>query len=184
MFNVTGGELLLILMLALIVLGPERLPDAARKIGRAVGQLRDLSGSFQREIRDAFEETTGPIVKPGSRPQLTAIEGGGSRDASTPLAAAPVDGGESRAVAESAGEHAAADAAGAPTPPTSPTSPAGPPPAAEAGDDAPSPSGDQPSASAPVEVEADLAEPPTATPPPAGADEGPGRGGTRAERSA
>jgi sec-independent protein translocase protein TatB len=101
MFNVTGGELLLILVMALIVLGPERLPDAARQLGKALGQLRDISGSFQREIRDAFEEPSPPVVKPKARPQLTAIDGGARPEAS-PVAAAPVDGGESLAVAETA----------------------------------------------------------------------------------
>ena len=37
MFNVGGGELLVILLIALIVLGPQRLPDAARQIGKAMG---------------------------------------------------------------------------------------------------------------------------------------------------
>ena len=33
MFNLGGGEMLVILLLALIVLGPERLPEAARQVG-------------------------------------------------------------------------------------------------------------------------------------------------------
>ncbi len=101
MFNITGGELVLILVMALLVLGPERLPDAARKLGKAMAQLKDLSNSFQREIKDALEEPKPPPMKPDSRPQLTAIEGGATLP---PEATLPVDGGEALAVSEPAAE--------------------------------------------------------------------------------
>lgn len=56
MFNVGGGEILVILLVALIVLGPQRLPEAARKVGNIVGELRRMSSSFQNEIRTALDE--------------------------------------------------------------------------------------------------------------------------------
>ena len=56
MFNVTGGELVIILLVALIVLGPDKLPDAIRKVGRVYGELRRMSPGFQSEIRDALDE--------------------------------------------------------------------------------------------------------------------------------
>jgi sec-independent protein translocase protein TatB len=55
-FNVTGGELVIILLVALIVLGPDKLPDAIRKVGRVYGELRRMSQGFQSEIRDALDE--------------------------------------------------------------------------------------------------------------------------------
>ena len=55
MFNVGGGELLVIALVALLVLGPQRLPEAARTVGKVVGEIRRLSTGFQREVRDAFE---------------------------------------------------------------------------------------------------------------------------------
>ena len=58
MFNVGGPEVLVILLLALIVLGPSRLPDAARQLGRARAEIRRLSSGFQDEIRHAFDEET------------------------------------------------------------------------------------------------------------------------------
>lgn len=57
MFNVGGGEFLVIALVALIVLGPQRLPDAARQAGKAMADLRRLSSGFQGEIRDAFADT-------------------------------------------------------------------------------------------------------------------------------
>ncbi len=57
MFNVGSGELLVILLLALIVLGPEKLPDAARKVGNVVAELRRMSQGFQDEVRRAMDDT-------------------------------------------------------------------------------------------------------------------------------
>ena len=55
MFNVGTPELLVILLVALIILGPQRLPEAARQVGRAMSELRRLSSGFQAEMRDAME---------------------------------------------------------------------------------------------------------------------------------
>jgi len=55
-FNVSGPELLVILLVALIVLGPDKLPDAARKLGRLMAEVRRISGGFQAEMRDAMQE--------------------------------------------------------------------------------------------------------------------------------
>jgi sec-independent protein translocase protein TatB len=57
--NLGSGEILVILLLALIVLGPERLPEAARKIGGWVRQVRQMSSGFQQEVRKAIDFTDG-----------------------------------------------------------------------------------------------------------------------------
>jgi sec-independent protein translocase protein TatB len=51
-----GGEVIAILVIALIVLGPEKLPDAIRKFGNIYGELKRMSTGFQSELRDAFDE--------------------------------------------------------------------------------------------------------------------------------
>jgi sec-independent protein translocase protein TatA len=51
MFGIGLPELLLIMVLALLVLGPQRLPEVARLVGRAYGQLRRASEEFQNTIR-------------------------------------------------------------------------------------------------------------------------------------
>jgi Tat protein translocase TatB subunit len=55
MFNVGGGEILVILLLALLVLGPDRLPEYARKAGRYMNEFRRLTGGFQEEFRQAMD---------------------------------------------------------------------------------------------------------------------------------
>ena len=51
MLGIGFPELVLILVVALIVLGPQRLPEVARMLGRAYGQLRRASEEFQNTIR-------------------------------------------------------------------------------------------------------------------------------------
>jgi sec-independent protein translocase protein TatB len=57
-FNLGAGEVLVILLLALIVLGPQRLPEAAKQVGRFTGEIRKLSSGFQAEIKAAFDAET------------------------------------------------------------------------------------------------------------------------------
>ena len=72
MFNIGGGELIVILLIALIVLGPQRLPDAARQIGKTMGDLRRLSSGFQNEMRSALETADDPTRVAARRNPLAA----------------------------------------------------------------------------------------------------------------
>jgi sec-independent protein translocase protein TatB len=55
-FNLTGSELVVILLLALVVLGPEKLPGAIRQAGRIYSELRKISNGFQKEFVSAIQE--------------------------------------------------------------------------------------------------------------------------------
>lgn len=61
MFNVGTPELLVILLVALVVLGPTKLPEAARQVGRFVGEVRRMSSGFQDELRDAMQEPVSSV---------------------------------------------------------------------------------------------------------------------------
>lgn len=76
MFNVGPLELVAIALVALVVLGPERLPDAARKAGKLMGDLRQLSAGFQREVQQAFEEHGGSGSAMEAVDTLRSITGG------------------------------------------------------------------------------------------------------------
>lgn len=58
MFGIGTSELLLILVVALIVLGPKNLPKIANTLGKAMGQFQKASRDFQRTINTeiALEE--------------------------------------------------------------------------------------------------------------------------------
>ena len=53
MLGIGAEELLLVLVVALLVLGPERLPRMARDVGRVVGDLRRTSEEFREEFLQA-----------------------------------------------------------------------------------------------------------------------------------
>jgi Tat protein translocase TatB subunit len=50
MFDVGFWELVLVFILGLFVLGPERLPRVARTVGQWVAQARSVASRFQREV--------------------------------------------------------------------------------------------------------------------------------------
>jgi sec-independent protein translocase protein TatB len=55
-FNLQGSELIIIVLLALVVLGPEKLPDAMRKLGQFYAELKKMSSGFQQEFRSVVDE--------------------------------------------------------------------------------------------------------------------------------
>lgn len=55
MFDFGLGELLLVGVVALIVLGPERLPQAARTAGRLVGKLQGFVNNVKQELNTQAE---------------------------------------------------------------------------------------------------------------------------------
>ncbi len=102
MFGIGSTELLVILLVALVVLGPKSLASVAHTLGKAMGEFRRVSTEFQRTLNTeiAFEEhtkkkkeaeselfgdgkTASPVSKPAPetsaesaaiRPQETAVE--------------------------------------------------------------------------------------------------------------
>ncbi|MCP5324773.1 MAG: twin-arginine translocase subunit TatB [Oceanospirillaceae bacterium] len=50
MFDIGFSELLLVGVIALIVLGPERLPKAARSVGMFFGKIRRMLSNIQQEM--------------------------------------------------------------------------------------------------------------------------------------
>lgn len=56
MFNVQGSEMIFLLLIALVVLGPEKLPEAVRKFTKTYAEFKKTVGGFQNEFRDAMDE--------------------------------------------------------------------------------------------------------------------------------
>ncbi|MEG6505800.1 Sec-independent protein translocase protein TatB [Nitratidesulfovibrio sp. 1201_IL3209] len=55
MFGIGSTELLVIMVVALIVLGPKNLPNIARTLGKAMGEFRRVSTDFQRTLNTEIE---------------------------------------------------------------------------------------------------------------------------------
>ena len=51
-----SGEIVFLMLLALILFGPRRLPEIARQIGRFMGEFRKASNSFQSQIHDEIRK--------------------------------------------------------------------------------------------------------------------------------
>jgi Tat protein translocase TatB subunit len=56
MFNISPQELLLILVIALVVVGPQRLPSLGRSIGRGLRELRRAQDDVKRTIEVNLDE--------------------------------------------------------------------------------------------------------------------------------
>jgi sec-independent protein translocase protein TatB len=54
--NIGGPEIVVVLIIALLVLGPNRLPQAARSMGKAMAEFRKVTGGLQAEVRDAMSQ--------------------------------------------------------------------------------------------------------------------------------
>ncbi|MDX2355765.1 Sec-independent protein translocase protein TatB [Dietzia sp. PP-33] len=52
--NVGWSELLVLGVIALVVLGPERLPEAARWLASAIRKVKEFAGSAQQQLRDDY----------------------------------------------------------------------------------------------------------------------------------
>jgi sec-independent protein translocase protein TatB len=66
MFEVGFSELLLIFALALVVLGPEKLPKLAQQVGRWVGRARAMARQFREQLEEeAHNLETKVSIDPG-----------------------------------------------------------------------------------------------------------------------
>jgi TatA/E family protein of Tat protein translocase len=77
-FGVGMPELLVILVVALLVLGPKRLPEIARSLGKGMAEFRKASTEFQRTLSATLEEPPpaapprAPAASPAEKPAAAA----------------------------------------------------------------------------------------------------------------
>jgi TatA/E family protein of Tat protein translocase len=77
MFNLGPFELVAIFVVALLVFGPEKLPEMGKQVGKAFREFKKFQDSMNTQVRDVLEPITGPIVPNGNMvgPQATNIRG-------------------------------------------------------------------------------------------------------------
>lgn len=103
MFGIGMPEMILILAVALIVIGPKKLPDLAKSLGKAMGEFkkatRDLKESMQidtglNELKTAFHDLNNDQKKADGTHAAAASDqpdADTAQDAGTDQAADPVD---------------------------------------------------------------------------------------------
>jgi Tat protein translocase TatB subunit len=97
MFGTLGGpELFLILIVALIVFGPRKLPEMGKSLGKMMAEFRKASNEFQRTIEEEVEAdrvksvtpspqiAPPPAAEPAPSPEAVAPDHTVEREASAP----------------------------------------------------------------------------------------------------
>ncbi len=69
MFGIGMPEIMVILVVALLVLGPRKLPEIARSLGRGMAEFRRASNEFTRTLSASLDEPP-----PEAKPKPTAPE--------------------------------------------------------------------------------------------------------------
>lgn len=67
MFNLGPMELLVIVVVALVILGPQRLPEAMRQVGKGVAEVRQWTSQVTTQVHSAFD------AEPERPPAATAV---------------------------------------------------------------------------------------------------------------
>jgi TatA/E family protein of Tat protein translocase len=68
MFNIGPLELMVILVIALLVVGPRRLPEVGRSIGRGIREFRKAQEEVQKTIQSALNEQPASTARSVSGP--------------------------------------------------------------------------------------------------------------------
>lgn len=61
MFDVGGGELLLILLAIIILFGPKKIPEVAQFLGKGIRQFRQAQSEIQTQINKIQQEVSNEI---------------------------------------------------------------------------------------------------------------------------
>jgi sec-independent protein translocase protein TatA len=51
-FNISGGEIVIIIIAVFLVFGPRKLPEIARNIGKTINHLRSATEDIKKDIMD------------------------------------------------------------------------------------------------------------------------------------
>jgi sec-independent protein translocase protein TatB len=60
-FNFSGSEIFFLMILGLVILGPEKLPGVIRKAGKLYGEFKRITTDAQSEFKGAFGDTIGDL---------------------------------------------------------------------------------------------------------------------------
>jgi len=62
-FNISGGELVVIMLVAVMFFGKKGIPNVARTMGKGIRQFRDATQDIQRDILSSTQELQDEVKK-------------------------------------------------------------------------------------------------------------------------
>jgi len=83
MFGLSFGEIVIVAILALLLLGPDKLPDAAKQAGKLMRQFRQATD----DLKDQIETEIYADDRRSSKPPLAAVPTGSAAASGPPPAA-------------------------------------------------------------------------------------------------
>ncbi|MBA4370911.1 MAG: twin-arginine translocase TatA/TatE family subunit [Coriobacteriaceae bacterium] len=75
MFGIGGSEIVIIAVFALLIFGPDKIPDVARQVGRIVADFKRYQASMEAAFRaemDGGEDADGGTGSATDKPQIPA----------------------------------------------------------------------------------------------------------------
>jgi sec-independent protein translocase protein TatB len=97
MFDIAFSEVLIIFVLALVVLGPEKLPKVAAQVGRWIGRARGMARQFREQLEEEVNLEEARKAQPPAThapappvpPPPVPVAPAGEAPAATPAPAVP-----------------------------------------------------------------------------------------------
>lgn len=88
MFGIGMPEMIIILAIALIVIGPHKLPELAKSLGKGLAEFKKATNDFQRNIQEEANKTEEKAAAPQ---QVAASEQASVETASKTQESAPAE---------------------------------------------------------------------------------------------
>lgn len=90
MFGLGAPEIIVILVVALLVFGPKKLPDLGRSLGQGIREFKRGTAGLKEELESSFKDEPAPVelrkeaVPTAAAPSVTTATAGTSKQGDEP----------------------------------------------------------------------------------------------------